>query len=270
MRLKGFDLETTGVDTATAKIWQVATNEKEWLVNPGVPIPEDVRKLCRIDDALLARIEEAPKWAEVQDEVLAHLNEADALVTLNGIKYDEKVIRAHIGDSIKLPPVIDVRILATEFIPDICDHECGETTFSGYKLANLAIETGLLSAEALIEGSHNAVFDCWVTLGVFNRLPCHVGPLDRILAFQRQAQVMQDRDWERFGVAPAEGPAFLWFRSCRACRQVFSGRKLAFCERCGGWGILHQTKKRRGQRVDAGFLRWLRGLENCPAALKRA
>lgn len=270
MRLLAFDVETTGVDTATAKIWQVATNEKEWLVNPGVPIPNEVRELCHIDDAMLARIEAAPLWAEVQDEVLAHLNEADALVTLNGVKYDAPVLRAHIGDTIPLPPVIDVRILATEFLPDIGDHECGVTTFSGYKLANLAIETGLLSAESLIEGSHNAVFDCWVTLGVFNRLPCHVGPLDRILAFQRQAQVMQDRDWERFGVIPEDAPKFLWFRSCRDCGQEFNGRRQKPCRTCDGWGILHQTKKRRGQPVDYGFLKWLKGLDSCPKALRKA
>lgn len=268
MRLLGFDVETTGIDTATARIWQVATNEREWIVNPGVSIPDDVREICRIDDALMARIQSAPMWAQVQEEVIAHLQTADALVTMNGVKYDEPVLRAHIGDTIALPPVIDVRILATEFLPDIGDHQVGETKFSGYKLGNLAIETGLLTGDTLVTSAHNAVFDCWVTLGVFNRLPCRFGPLERVLAFQREAMALQDADWDRFGVIPEDGPKFLWFRTCRDCKQAFTGRRLKPCRSCEGWGILHQTRKRRGKPVDANFLRWLRGLDSCPKALK--
>ena len=165
-------------------------------------------------------------------------------------------------------PVIDVRILATEFLPDIGDHQVGDVTFSGYKLGNLAIETGLLTGDSLVASAHNASFDCVVTLGVFNRLPCHVGPLERILAFQSEAMALQDADWDRFGIVPKDGPKFLWFRTCRECKQVYTGRRRKPCPSCNGWGILHQTKKRRGQPVDAGFLKWLRNLDSCPEALK--
>lgn len=269
MSLLAFDLETTGVDTSTARIWQVATNEREWIINPGVPIPAEVREICRIDEALMARIEASPRWEQVQEEVLAHLCQAKALVTMNGLRYDLPVLRAHIGDAFHLPPVIDVRVLGFEALPDIPDHEVDGVVYSGHKLSNMALQLGLITGQQLAEGAHDARFDCRLTLEVLQQLPSVRHGLKALLAFQEEALALQEADWERFGVAPAEGPAFLWFRSCRACRQVFSGRKLAFCERCGGWGILHQTKKRRGQRVDAGFLRWLRGLENCPAALKK-
>lgn len=268
--LLAFDLETTGVDPSTARVWQVATNEREWLVNPGVPIPAEVREICRIDEVLMARIEASPRWEQVQEEVIEHLRQAKALVTMNGIRYDLPVLRAHIGDAIQLPPVIDVQVLGFEAMPDIPDHEVDGITYSGHKLANMAIHLGLVTGQQLKEGAHDARFDCRLTLEVLQQLPSVRHGLKALLAFQEEALALQEADWERFGVAPEDGPAFLWFRTCRACRQAYSGRKMAFCGGCAGWGIVHQTKKRRGQRVDAGFLRWLRGLENCPAALKRA
>ena len=208
MRLLAADLETTGKDTSTARIWQVATNEREWLVNPEVPIPEEIRELCHINDALLARIQSAPVWADVQDEVLAHLCSADALVTMNGIRYDEPVLRAHIGDSIALPPVIDVRVLAFEAYPNIGDHQIGEVVYSGHKLANVALHLGLVTGEDLAVGAHDARFDCGLTLKVYHRLPPKwTADLERLLAFQQRALELQDSDWDRFGVAPADGPA---------------------------------------------------------------
>lgn len=271
MRLLGFDIESTGLDTSTARIWQVATNEREWLVNPGVPIPDEIRELCHIDDALLARIESSPMWADVQDEVLEHLCSADALVTMNGIRYDEPVLRAHIGDSIALPPVIDVRVLAFEAYPNIGDHQIGEVVYSGHKLANVALHLELVTGEDLAAGAHDARFDCELTLRVYHRLPPKwTADLERLLAFQQRALDLQSSDWERFGVAPVDGPAFLCFRACRLCKQSFSGQRMQPCPVCLGWGIVHQTKKKRGRPVDEGFLRWLKGLDSCPAALRKA
>lgn len=268
-RLLAADLETTGKDTATARIWQVATNEREWLVNPGVPIPDEIRELCHINDALLARIQSAPIWADVQAEVLEHLCSADALVTMNGIRYDEPVLRAHIGDSIALPPVIDVRVLAFEAYPNIQDHKVGEVVYSGHKLANVALHLGLVTGEDLAAGAHDARFDCGLTLNVYHRLPPKwTADLERLLAFQQRAYQIQLTEWEDFGVVPEDGPRYLCFRFCRKCRQGFTGQKMGQCADCYGWGILHQTKKRQDQPVDAGYLAWLRKRDNCPPALR--
>jgi DNA polymerase III epsilon subunit-like protein len=269
MRLLGFDLETTGLDTSTARIWQVATNEKAWLVYPGAEIPQVVRELCHIDDALLERIHAAPAWEDLQAEVLAHLCSADALVTHNGTHYDLPCLRAHIGDSIPLPPIIDTKVLAFEAWPDIPDHKIGETVYSGHRLVNLALHLGLASVEDIEAGAHDARFDCWLALKVFRRLPKKwTEDLERLLAFQQRALELQSRDWERFGVVPQDGPRFLWFRTCRLCRQFFTGRQMRDCPTCGGWGVIHATKKRRGQAIDAGFLSWLRRQPSCPAALR--
>lgn len=39
--LVGFDTETTGVDVETARIVSVTIGEETWLINPGVPIPDE-------------------------------------------------------------------------------------------------------------------------------------------------------------------------------------------------------------------------------------
>jgi DNA polymerase III epsilon subunit-like protein len=270
MRLLGFDLETTGIDTSTARIWQVATNEREWIVNPGVPIPDEVRELCRIDDALMARIQLAPVWADVQAEVLEHLCSANALVTMNGLAYDLPVIRAHIGHAIRLPPVIDVRVLAVEILPDIADREIQGVTYTGHKLSNLALELGLVTAETLQAAAHDARFDCVLTLKAFHRLREGFTSLKTLLAYQEAARALQERDWQRFGVVPEDGPRFLWFRTCRACKQDFCGRPMKDCPACWGIGIVHQTKKKRGQPVERSFIRWMREkVRPLPLALQK-
>src|SRR3990167_10967199 len=90
--LRAFDVETTSPDPATARIWQVATDEREWIVNPGVPIPDEIKVLCHIDEEMEARIAAAPAWPDVEDEGLEHLRDCDALVTQNGIKFDLPVL----------------------------------------------------------------------------------------------------------------------------------------------------------------------------------
>lgn len=244
MKYLAFDLETTGVDTATSKIWQVATDKRSWLVNPGVPIPSDVRELCRIDDALLQRIESAPTWDQIQSEVLAHLRSADALVTYNGLHFDVPVLMAHIGTEADLPPVIDARVLVFEEMPNIQDHGA----FAGYKLGNVALSLGLATVEELEAGAHDARFDCQLTLKLFLALGQSTWLLSDTLYFQQSSDELQSKDWQMFGVNPEDGPRFLWFRSCRVCRQEFTGKPMNHCPACNGFGALHQTKKRRASK----------------------
>ena len=71
-----FDLETTGVDIATARIVQIAMHrmepdgssmEYEQLVNPGIPIPPGATQVHGIRDADVAT---APRFADVAPRVM--------------------------------------------------------------------------------------------------------------------------------------------------------------------------------------------------------
>lgn len=74
-----FDLETTGVDTATARIVTAhvgvidetgaVVERKEWIVDPGVPIPDGAAAIHGITDERAQRFGRAP--AEVVAEILA-------------------------------------------------------------------------------------------------------------------------------------------------------------------------------------------------------
>ncbi|WP_375389467.1 exonuclease domain-containing protein [uncultured Amnibacterium sp.] len=74
-----FDLETTGVDTATARIVTAhvglidetgaVVERKDWIVNPGVPIPEGAAAVHGITDARAQRFGRPP--GEVVAEILA-------------------------------------------------------------------------------------------------------------------------------------------------------------------------------------------------------
>ena len=92
-----FDLETTGVDIATARIVQIALHrmepdgssmEYEQLVNPGIPIPPGATQVHGIRDADVAT---APRFADVAPRVMEILQNAD-LGGYNAIRYDVPVL----------------------------------------------------------------------------------------------------------------------------------------------------------------------------------
>ena len=92
-----FDLETTGVDIATARIVQIAMHrmepdgssmEYEQLVNPGIPIPPGATQVHGIRDADVAT---APRFADIAPRVMEILRNAD-LGGYNAIRYDVPVL----------------------------------------------------------------------------------------------------------------------------------------------------------------------------------
>jgi DNA polymerase III epsilon subunit-like protein len=98
------DTETTGLDTTTARIVDVAVVHATLgaeddakvafssLVNPGQPIPPDSTRITGIDDAMVV---DAPTWSQVADKVLAAC-EGRLIVAYNA-PYDFKVIRAELA-----------------------------------------------------------------------------------------------------------------------------------------------------------------------------
>ncbi|WP_241242541.1 5'-3' exonuclease H3TH domain-containing protein [Brevibacterium aurantiacum] len=123
-RLVGFDLETTGVDPATARIVtaafvESAENARTWLADPGVEIPEPARAVHGITTEF-AQANGAPV-AEVVAElctVLADLKAEGAVVVGHNIVYDLSVMsvevkrhQPHIGLAALLPTIVDTFVL---------------------------------------------------------------------------------------------------------------------------------------------------------------
>nr|WP_319020816.1 5'-3' exonuclease H3TH domain-containing protein [Brevibacterium sp. FME37] len=123
-RLVGFDLETTGVDPATARIVtaafvESAENSRTWLADPGVEIPEPARAVHGITTEF-AQANGAPV-ADVVAElctVLADLKADGAVVVGHNIVYDLSVMAAevkrhqpHIDLAGLLPTIVDTFVL---------------------------------------------------------------------------------------------------------------------------------------------------------------
>ena len=123
-RLVGFDLETTGVDPATARIVtaafvESAENSRTWLADPGIEIPEPARAVHGITTEF-AQANGAPA-AEVVAElctILADLRAEGAVLVGHNIVYDLSVMAAevkrhqpHIDLAAVLPTIVDTFVL---------------------------------------------------------------------------------------------------------------------------------------------------------------
>lgn len=93
------DIETTGFDPATAHIIEVAcvkwengriTDKYETLVNPQVPIPQEIAILTGISDKSVA---DAPRFAAVKDKIALFV--ADNPIVGHNIGFDTSFLRSH-------------------------------------------------------------------------------------------------------------------------------------------------------------------------------
>lgn len=93
-RLVLFDLETTGLDTDTTRIVEIAIVDtsggelSHTYVNPGCPIPADATAVHGITDAMVA---DAPRFADFAADV-QELIEGAVLVTYNGRSFDTIIL----------------------------------------------------------------------------------------------------------------------------------------------------------------------------------
>lgn len=183
-RLVVFDLETTGTDTATDRIIQIAgivvqpgclDTEFSHLVNPGRPIPAAVTELTGITDAMVA---DAPTFAQlVADGLWDEFQDCD-LAGFNQLNFD-------------------VPLLWEEF------HRCGRTwNLAGVRQIDVGVlfkelnrrrltdavarYSGAAAAATFATQAHEALADVRATLDVFRRMRgCHAeagGTLDELHA----------------------------------------------------------------------------------------
>ena len=132
------DLETTGLDTKTARIMEIGTvplvkgkidqtNAFSMLVNPGEPIPPEATAIHKIGDADVA---DAPPVADGLKKLLALI--AGQLVIGHSIGFDLAIIRAEcqrVGIAYRKPRTLDTRLLgelANRALPEFSMDIIGE------------------------------------------------------------------------------------------------------------------------------------------------
>ena len=114
-----FDLETTGLQIATARIVEIAIlkvfpngnkESKTWLVNPTIPIPNETTLIHGISDEKIA---DEPTFKDLAQEILELINNCD-LAGYNSNKFDipilaEEFLRVGINFNMKNRKANDVQ-----------------------------------------------------------------------------------------------------------------------------------------------------------------
>ncbi len=92
-----FDLETTGTNTSTDRIIEIAIvklypdgkrEEKTWLVNPGIPIPKEISNIVGLTDEDVAG---QPSFEELAPAIFLFLKDCD-LAGFNSNKFDVPIL----------------------------------------------------------------------------------------------------------------------------------------------------------------------------------
>lgn len=116
-----FDLETTGTNVAKDRIVEISIlklspngnkTHKTWLVNPGMPIPDEASAIHGITDEKVAQ---APEFKEIAPEIHQMIKDSD-LGGFNSDRFDipllaEEMLRADIDFDMKNNVSVDVQTI---------------------------------------------------------------------------------------------------------------------------------------------------------------
>lgn len=131
--MRGFDIESTGVDVATDRILTLTLIDIEpgtrptahsWLINPGVPIPEGATAIHGITNEHVAAHGMDPGQAlfEAAGLIALGLGHGKPLVTMNGsydlslfehecLRHGVDTLASRLGGPAGIKPVIDIGVL---------------------------------------------------------------------------------------------------------------------------------------------------------------
>jgi DNA polymerase-3 subunit epsilon len=117
-----FDIESTGIDPAKDRIVQIALakygpgwtmiDSREYLVNPGIPIPPDATAVHGITNADVAN---KPSFASIAKEVVAFIDGCD-LGGFNILRYDVPMLAEELGRCGIEFPASDIRFVDAQTI----------------------------------------------------------------------------------------------------------------------------------------------------------
>lgn len=162
-RISVVDTETTGIDTKTCKICEVAavsfTNQWDTLVNPGVPIPPEASAVHHIADH---DVELAPTWDEVRQDFLnfIHCGEALPILVAHNAEYD----RAVLGDIGAVIWICTYKC-ALRIWPDAPSHKNEALRYH--------LKLGATRGRSVSQSSHSALHDAQVTFLILQELLNH-------------------------------------------------------------------------------------------------
>jgi DNA polymerase III epsilon subunit len=124
-----FDLETTGLSAKNGRVVEIGAvrfrgnevlGQQRWLVNPGMPIPENAQRVHGITDAMVA---DAPAFPDAYREFLTFIGE-DVLMAHNA-RFDMRFLAAEAerhGMPQPTAPVIDTLAVARARLPGLSSY----------------------------------------------------------------------------------------------------------------------------------------------------
>jgi DNA polymerase III subunit epsilon len=200
-KLAVIDFETTGLSAQEDRVIEVGVAcfergelraLKNWLVNPGVPVPEQARAIHNIGDE---ELQGAPAFDAIRAEIEAMTQ--DHLPVAYNAQFDRSFLHAELGRVVRrpgeqsaaeLPPTFDDSV--TWIDPLVWVRELHKEE-RGHRLGEVCARLGVA-----LETAHRAASDAEATgrvlLALAPRLPTTYGELIRL---QSQYAARQDVDW---------------------------------------------------------------------------
>ena len=214
-RLVGFDLETTGVEPATARIVtaafvESATQVRTWLADPGIEIPESARAVHGIttEFAQANGATAAQVVAELCAEFAA-LREEGAVVVGHNVVYDLSVMSAEVA---RHRPDIDF----PSIIPTIVDTFVVDKHIDAYRKGKRTlIETAKTYRIELLD-AHDAAADALAALDISRAL---AEKSTEISAMSNDEIMAAQADWKRSQAAGLQA----WLRKKGNAEAVVDG-----------------------------------------------
>lgn len=142
--LAGFDLETTAKELSSARVVQIGIVKHlpngeviEWesLVNPGIPIPQEVVDIHGIDDE---KVKDAPRFADIAQEVFEFIQDSD-VAGYNSDRFDVPLLSEEFAKCGIVWPLPDtVRLDAYKNEQRVNSHKLGATykRYTGEELSD--------------------------------------------------------------------------------------------------------------------------------------
>jgi DNA polymerase III subunit epsilon len=197
-RLAVIDFETTGLEADSARVIEVGvacfaggelTARKNWLVNPGIAVPDEARAIHNISDAELA---DAPPFEAIVGELETLI--ADHLPVAYNAQFDRNFLGRELArageraSSDRAVPTFEQRVVWID--PLVWVRELYKDE-KGHRLGEVCARLGIT-----LDNAHRAASDAEATgrvlLALAPRLPSTYGELIRL---QSQYAARQDVDW---------------------------------------------------------------------------
>ncbi len=168
-----FDIESSGIDVFNDRIVQFVMsladrdgnvlNTREWILNPGIPIPEEASAIHGHTDSFVAEHGRAPE--DVLPEIVHEFEmQRDLVIVAYNLSFDLSMLVAeidrHLGDGEAFWATMQH---AHFFDPLVADRGFDRYRRGKRKLVNVAEHYAIVSSE---ENYHNALFDVEVTARV--------------------------------------------------------------------------------------------------------